>query len=1190
MDNCRHRGTVNQSEAPSGRGCGIDQGEASPEAEASHIDYLLGEIPRWKERGWIFGHLEHRLLQEYRARREAILRPDSGSVSNSFPVGPNSQSAAHRHPRNTPVAAAVPPVPGPGPSWIAEFLEAHWLKLLAALAAVFIFVGMRQVLGWEWVSTLAVRLIPVLPLGLTAGLYYFGMRARKSRTVGGFAYLAVSVGLAGFAVFAVNRYWLAEVIPPSLCLAVAAAASTVLATCTYGVTRDHGFLHLMMAGLGATLNSILRVFVPIPASGGFTVGIYSGSNLALAAVLLLAARRCTSRGDESRRVVLTWAHVSTSGGILCGSLPAVLQGTPPENAALLLFAASTLYLLAAQAFASAGMGYLSGGFGAASAVALLHDFNQLSWYPLGFTAVTLSGLALGLQYLNSDDDRLPLNRAYGELSLAYAGGSALALALRALSAGYGASPPLTGGEWPQAVLLGGLTAGAFGVLALFRRQPVLVIPSAVSSLFALTLWTDRCLAHSGLLPGHTLAHSLFPFAAIGSLSAAYLLRRYPAVQVNPLIVGAKCLATISAVAICAALIVTLSSGFHNNSHPALWISLVSYLILCAALAQILPQQGLQSWRDAAAGGAVAILVAIGGFAGSALYPEAGINASSISLGLTGWVLASLWRATPDSAAPLWRLPLSGGALVAGTLGGLFAGLGDSQSVELISVGAALNFTLLLALTACELCELSTVTATVIGALAAVRLSLVRPEFGVAFSAIAGILLAAQALRLNREPLAWLSIAAFGMAGAIGSLGDPYPWSTAGWVASAALAAGGAWSLYAAERWQGPAFAFTGAAMFLGSYARAVLSFTPYDLKWLPLEIIPLFLILYSIGIAFRRAKEGVIGRPLREFAQAASGISCIFALGIGAYADPLVAAVTLGIYGAVYFARACAAPDETWTALTAVTLTFAAGFGLAEIAPDPSQWAAGFGVVTSILLAAGILLKGRAEISVILHRLAGTAAGITALIALLSAGGAGQGPYAVAALLEAGAAFAALAVLGQGKNNAHAAFGCWFAAYTLVLYDRGGINAGMLDLYLLPLAAYLLVLSQNAVRRGDAEAAGHLWWAGLLALFAPAYVAFRANYAAGGAPFHALLLLVECIGAIAWGIAHRIRAFVLAGTAFCLAFAATLGSGAIVEVWTGLMAVAVGLSLLAFVFYVSLHQDGIRLWMQRFNQEWSRWQ
>ena len=70
------------------------------------------------------------------------------------------------------------------------------------------------------------------PAGLTAALYYFGMKAREARTLGGFAYLAVSIVLAGFSVFAINQYWLARAIPEPVCLTLAAAVSTAFATGT----------------------------------------------------------------------------------------------------------------------------------------------------------------------------------------------------------------------------------------------------------------------------------------------------------------------------------------------------------------------------------------------------------------------------------------------------------------------------------------------------------------------------------------------------------------------------------------------------------------------------------------------------------------------------------------------------------------------------------------------------------------------------------------------------------------------------------------------------------------------------------------------------------------------------------------------------------------------------------------------
>jgi hypothetical protein len=86
-----------------------------------------------------------------------------------------------------------------------------------------------------------------------------------------------------------------------------------------------------------------------------------------------------------------------------------------------------------------------------------------------------------------------------------------------------------------------------------------------------------------------------------------------------------------------------------------------------------------------------------------------------------------------------------------------------------------------------------------------------------------------------------------------------------------------------------------------------------------------------------------------------------------------------------------------------------------------------------------------------------------------------------------------------------------------------------------------------------------------------------------------LLLLTECVSAVLWGIAQRIKSFVFAGTFFSLAFAYTLSRGAVVEVWSGLFAVTLGVLLLAFVFYVSVRQEAIRAWLNRFSQQWQQW-
>jgi hypothetical protein len=84
-------------------------------------------------------------------------------------------------------------------------------------------------------------------------------------------------------------------------------------------------------------------------------------------------------------------------------------------------------------------------------------------------------------------------------------------------------------------------------------------------------------------------------------------------------------------------------------------------------------------------------------------------------------------------------------------------------------------------------------------------------------------------------------------------------------------------------------------------------------------------------------------------------------------------------------------------------------------------------------------------------------------------------------------------------------------------------------------------------------------------------------------------LLAECLGAIAWGIARRIKAFVFCGTLFALAFVVTLLGGLVVEIWSGLFAVALGVMLLSFVFYVSVHHESLLKWMGRMGDGWRMW-
>ncbi len=1176
--------------------CGTRVRDESVDSEVGHIDYVLTEIPRWEQWGWIYPAMAERLSRHYRSRQESLRNPTT-PITPPLPADVSLQWRSAQPARQVESADSTPPRSTrveTGPPWIAEFLEAHWLKLLATLAATFIFVGMRQVLGWEWVSAFAIAMLPLLPIGLAGTLYYFGLKARAAETIGGFAYLAVSIVLSGFSVFSVNHYWLGGAIPQPVCLTLATATATVLSAITLQITREDGFVQLLLAGILATLNAFLRMILPIPLDNAAVGPIYFAANFAFGVSLFMVAR-ALNESEDRNRIVLTWAHLSVTAAFLWMCLPAAMRGAVPENAAVFLFASGGLYLLTAQAFTSAGMGYVSSAFAAAGAGLLLHDLHRIELYPCGFAALALAGSALALSFINrgheKDDPRNALSCAYEGLAVLYTSAAGITVGLRALLSMSGEQPALTAGDWPAGVLLAMLCSAAFAVMTAYKRRPEYVLPTSILALIGMTLATDRLLTLTGLVPTPTLALSLLPFVAVSAGIVVALLARQQADSNDAVEPYARILLATLAAASVAALGVIFQTGIERVPDPAWWAALAGYAMVFSLLARGIPESSCRSWRSVAASAAVGCLGAAGGFLGRALFPNAEVIAAGLCLSVMGWALLGLGELTKNCDDGLWLNPFRGSGMAAGFLGGLLAASAPHASPVVIALTSGISFALFVSVLSWPPEGLPMFASGIIGGLGAIRLAAFSPEVGLLFAAAVGCAYAFQAHRLSRMEIAWLGAGALAFAAGLGTVTPGSGIILTGILASASLLAGAVWTIYSAQRWESASFGYAAGPMVLAACVRALAIISPLNSEWLPLQVLPVLTALYLAGRLTREKADEFIGIPFREFAVPASVVACVTTAlwTLAGGGNITVTAATLGAYGGLYLIRAIADPSEKWVALAGVTLCTAAGFGIAELTTSPGRWSAGFAMVSLAVLVVAVMCRRRQEAFQPLTQLAAAAASISAVTALLVASQPGEGLYSILALMESGAVFASLAILKLGEIYAHGAFACWFLAYGLALYDKVGLDSGNLDYFMIPFALYLLALSHFATRREAADSAAHLWWMGLLALFTPTYIAFYTHYVEGGSPVHALLLVVECVGAVAWGIAHRIKAFVLSGTAFSLAFAATLGSGVVVEIWTGLIAVSVGVVLLAFVFYVSLHQEAIRNWLQRFNREWSRW-
>jgi hypothetical protein len=200
-----------------------------------------------------------------------------------------------------------------------------------------------------------------------------------------------------------------------------------------------------------------------------------------------------------------------------------------------------------------------------------------------------------------------------------------------------------------------------------------------------------------------------------------------------------------------------------------------------------------------------------------------------------------------------------------------------------------------------------------------------------------------------------------------------------------------------------------------------------------------------------------------------------------------------------------------------------------------------------------------------------------------------MGLAAVLTVVTAGSLWAWLYVLTRRPSYPHMAAAAFLIAHGLFVFDHIDMHAGVLDLYLIPLGVYLVVLGHFSDRRGRADEAQALWWTGLLTVVGPTFTAFWTNFASGGTSLHALLLVVECVGAVTWGVMRRIRAYVVIGVGFAVAFAAVVGAATVKHVWVGSIALAAGLAMLATVYCLSTRGPEAREWLRRATTEWRAW-
>ena len=961
----------------------------------AHVAFALSALQEWARRGWIDARGAAEIERDLRSRLAAgPTRPPLGTESLPLAAppatAPASQSEGERPglpppPPAPPVGATVagaraegtrPPEPKREP-WLAEFLATHWQRLLAVMAVAFIVVGMRQLLGWQWVSELGRRATPLAPALLSAALLRTGLRARERAPIGAFAALSAGVVLSAFTCFSANKHWLGGAVPGPWAESAGIALATALAETLRRRLRDERFSHLVAAGLVAGLLNGVRAATGLPLLDESAAPAQAGALLALAGVALLDARRL---GPPIAAQRLVWAHG------LCALAafrvaPLVLPGDGMSAAQ------AAVFVLAAAGY-SVGCRWFGGG-----------------------VAPTAASV--------------------------YAGAAVYAIAARTGSGGWDTVS--------CACSLAGLHA-----LALARWPAGPGVDEAAASraraAFHEMAQFSAALGGVALVGGWTMAPEHWPTPVVSAMLCALLL--------------AACAAALD--------------------RPML-------LIGAAAAAQV---GGAQAMR----------------------------------------------HALPD-ATPTWGVWLTPGA-VAVALSGI-----------------------------------------------AVR-RMAMPECAARWSR--PVLLAGGAG-------AGLALAALWASAVFGQATSAFWWSAGGQATVSALAAAllfGDDDLPLTRLWV--ALACAGAT--LHAFAAGALWLEPI---WWAACLLPACVAIWGASATLPERLREPVGLPLERTASTIAGFAGLHLLPVFAQrpeAAPGATVATLAAYGAGHavLLRVRRAPEHT--ALASLWLSAAAGVGFTALGVRLAGWGAAIAGVAAVWVAlAGWIARSRAALwedalhALALHAVASGLAVLGAGVALACVMVPGQGHLAIVALLLAGAVGFGQWLLGMGALRAHAGAASCFAAWCLVTYDAFGAGAGVLDFYLAPVGLYLLVLGHLAGERRGSRRAAAFWWLGLLTTMTPTFAAFLANHVSGGSPLHALLLAVECIAAVLWGIRERIRAFVACGVLFATGFVAVLGAGPVVQTWSGVFALALGVALLAFVLVAGYRRAEIAEGMQRLGAELKTW-
>jgi len=250
------------------------------------------------------------------------------------------------------------------------------------------------------------------------------------------------------------------------------------------------------------------------------------------------------------------------------------------------------------------------------------------------------------------------------------------------------------------------------------------------------------------------------------------------------------------------------------------------------------------------------------------------------------------------------------------------------------------------------------------------------------------------------------------------------------------------------------------------------------------------------------------------------------------------------------------------------------------------------GLISPVWVAAAFVIKRNPVFGdggdAVLRQSAGAISMLSCVMGLVGqTAGRGLDPAWLTTLLLAGCIFTVNRFAGGSLWWQHGAFAVFVGAYAVYLQNAFGPPSVRLgDVYLAPVGLYVITMAALARRNERREQYPALFIAGQMLSMTPSLLA---GILIRGDIIHVLVLATECVIAVWYGIATRIRCVTTVGTAFLVVMIGLQFHGYTTHIHWAVYATVLGLGIIASALTLERKRTDILRLRKAASEYWESW-